>query len=56
MAATLTRTGRPQRPYLASWGEHITGLAYGADERWRIVATGERSAAATDPATSWIIG
>src|SRR5690348_4477049 len=36
------KRGRPQKPYQASWGDIVPGLARDSDGRWRIVATGFR--------------
>ena len=35
------KTGRPRKPYRASWGEHIDGLRQRQNGRWLIVDTGQ---------------
>lgn len=41
---TLTRRGRPTKPYRTSWGEEIHGLYKSLTRpgQWRVIATGER--------------
>ncbi len=38
----MTEIGRKQKPHETSWGEIVPGLARDVDQRWRIVATGQR--------------
>lgn len=38
---TQGKRGRPQKPFITSWGEAVAGLRRERDGRWRIIATRE---------------